>query len=757
MTASQIVWIKAKPGRIVWTVSELGEAIRVPNWYYIPVKRTRWIDRLIAVHEDVYGSLTDLGADPGGPSSTTPVVPSSSDLMFYTKSEIDDLLNDITATIGSSAPMTGATSGSAGTGGTVPAPSAGAQGYFLRGDGTWSDATGGASAALPLDGSFAMTGALDMGAHKVTKLAKGTAADDAVRVDQLPAAMGSSGASHAAGLVPDPGPTAGTTRFLREDGGWVDPTPAAMTGANGTTAGAAGLVPAPAATDNTKFLRGDGTYADPAPATNAITNAKLAKMPAHTFKGNNTAASADPLDLSITQTQTELATGFVAQATEPATKWAGLRWQNTSAAAISGIPAGATGEWGGSAWAIVSSLWTDSGTTITQSKTVEFAKTASNLGLLEKVTSTGGADASTPAFYRAYNPIDWTNGPGGSVNYRDHIFHQGWNFNGSQVDTALPALGDSWESKFYQNGKFAFERHIQGVHSDGTAFRTFGLFIPQAASGGSIATFNTDFFNISTDSGAARVAFDLAAPAPVANFANGTSILFSVNNTSAIRQYDSSNNSRDLLFIDSRDRAVTNAGKGFLVSATGADTEYGAVAIFDVTGLANNKTVLYGQSNAVTGSTYAFHFGNMLATGAVRGIVGNQTAGGNAYLESQSASGDAFSSYVTNAEGNIWNVGVDQSAAATFKISYSAGARRLGGSSGAEDKFAIDTNGNIVLGKLTALATSATDGFPYAPTCAGTPTGAPTSFTGHAPFVVDTTGSKIWVYVAGTWKSAALT
>ena len=33
-----------------------------------------------------------------------------------------------------------------------------------------------------------------------------------------------------------------------------------MTGADGTNAGSAGLVPAPAATDNTKFLSGDGTY-----------------------------------------------------------------------------------------------------------------------------------------------------------------------------------------------------------------------------------------------------------------------------------------------------------------------------------------------------------------------------------------------------------------------------------------------------------------------------------------------------------------
>jgi hypothetical protein len=43
-----------------------------------------------------------------------------------------------------------------------------------------------------------------------------------IAVSDLPVMVGS-GASHAAGIVPDPGATAGTTRFLREDGTWVAP------------------------------------------------------------------------------------------------------------------------------------------------------------------------------------------------------------------------------------------------------------------------------------------------------------------------------------------------------------------------------------------------------------------------------------------------------------------------------------------------------------------------------------------------------
>ena len=43
--------------------------------------------------------------------------------------------------------------------------------------------------------------------------------------------------------------------------------PTTMTGANGTNAGTAGFVPAPAATDNVKFLQGDGTWAVPTNTT----------------------------------------------------------------------------------------------------------------------------------------------------------------------------------------------------------------------------------------------------------------------------------------------------------------------------------------------------------------------------------------------------------------------------------------------------------------------------------------------------------
>jgi hypothetical protein len=93
--------------------------------------------------------------------------------------------------------------------------------------------------------------------------------------------MGASGVSHAAGSAPDPGATAGTTRYLREDGTWTTPP---STGGATSFAGlsgvaqpsqlppliasgaghSAGIAPDPGATaGTTRYLREDGTWTPP--------------------------------------------------------------------------------------------------------------------------------------------------------------------------------------------------------------------------------------------------------------------------------------------------------------------------------------------------------------------------------------------------------------------------------------------------------------------------------------------------------------
>ena len=46
--------------------------------------------------------------------------------------------------------------------------------------------------------------------------------DELIR-KEIPTTMGASGTNHKGGLVPDPGSTAGTSKYLREDGTWQNP------------------------------------------------------------------------------------------------------------------------------------------------------------------------------------------------------------------------------------------------------------------------------------------------------------------------------------------------------------------------------------------------------------------------------------------------------------------------------------------------------------------------------------------------------
>lgn len=70
------------------------------------------------------------------------------------------------------------------------------------------------------------------------------------------------------------------------------------------------------------------------------------------------------------------------------------------------------------------------------------------------------------------------------------------------------------------------------------------------------------------------------------------------------------------------------------------------------------------------------------------------------------------------------------------------------------EALTIDASANIAIGSA-ALATTATDGFLYIPTCAGAPTGTPTTKTGRVPLIFDTTNNNLYVY-DGSWISVAL-
>jgi hypothetical protein len=69
------------------------------------------------------------------------------------------------------------------------------------------------------------------------------------------------------------------------------------------------------------------------------------------------------------------------------------------------------------------------------------------------------------------------------------------------------------------------------------------------------------------------------------------------------------------------------------------------------------------------------------------------------------------------------------------------------------DYLNLDGNGSVTIGS-NVVATNATSGFLYVPTCAGVPTGTPTAKSGYAPIVVDTTNNRWYFYSGGAWRNA---
>lgn len=110
-------------------------------------------------------------------------------------------------------------------------------------------------------------------------------------------------------------------------------------------------------------------------------------------------------------------------------------------------------------------------------------------------------------------------------------------------------------------------------------------------------------------------------------------------------------------------------------------------------------------------------------------------------------SGDAFQD-----GGYIRQTGVG---GLSLGASSTSGDLRLyaGGSTSAKNAVILDHNLNFITNNTgSALSTSATTGFTYLPTCAGTPTGTPATLpTGSAPFVLDTTNGHLMAYYGGAW------
>jgi hypothetical protein len=117
---------------------------------------------------------------------------------------------------------------------------------------------------------------------------------------------------------------------------------------------------------------------------------------------------------------------------------------------------------------------------------------------------------------------------------------------------------------------------------------------------------------------------------------------------------------------------------------------------------------------------------------------GNSANGGSVVIRGGNASNNALGGNLTISGGT----GVNGGGSITFQTATTTSL--VAG-------LTISNNRNVSIGQAT-LATTATNGFPYIPTCAGVPTGVPTSVTGFAPMVIDSTNNKLYFYAGGSWR-----
>ena len=244
-------------------------------------------------------------------------------------------------------------------------------------------------------------------------------------------------------------------------------------------------------------------------------------------------------------------------------------------------------------------------------------------------------------------------------------------------------------------------------------------------------------------------------------------------------------------------RKVTVNGKG-LVTATSAVVKSDITALVGIndilpsqTGLANKflktdgtNTSWADPSGIPAGSTLQVQYNNAGAFGAsanltfdptigltTTGIFTSQRFGTVGALDLRSATGtlgtptaisgstavgvitfagyngsayDTIASITARTNGTLAGTG-----APGFLVLSTTGT----GSSVPTQRLKIDSEGNVIVGGVSALVTNATDGFLYVPTTAGTPSGTPTAYTGAAATVINSSTNALYFYSNGAWRS----
>lgn len=263
----------------------------------------------------------------------------------------------------------------------------------------------------------------------------------------------------------------------------------------------------------------------------------------------------------------------------------------------------------------------------------------------------------------------------------------------------------------------------------------------------------TSFGILQTDTGTAPTAASIgdtltltSTDLGIAGNSGTDTVTFSLNTVTAAKggTGQTSYTGGDLLYASGAS-ALSKLGIGtasYLLSSSGSAPQWGLLVNANVDA---NAAIAASKLAAITASRV------MVSNGSGFYSASSVTTTTLGFL-------DATSSIQTQLNGKLSTAGgtlTDSLAFSGNRWIGSSGSNTFGIRTNSTERILLDTSGNVII-NTAALATNATNGFLYIPTCAGTPTGTPTSYTGRAPIITDTTNSILYVYVGGAWKGAAL-
>jgi hypothetical protein len=228
----------------------------------------------------------------------------------------------------------------------------------------------------------------------------------------------------------------------------------------------------------------------------------------------------------------------------------------------------------------------------------------------------------------------------------------------------------------------------------------------------------------------------------------GTLTSLTVTNASSAAPFAVNSNNANGVYYD-----LTNAqNSGSFRLAVYGTTAFGVAALVSraaVEGTTPNGLVIGAVTSGANGGPIEFHTGFRVVRWSIGASTGHLLAGvDNTYDIGASGATRPRNVFVGTAvtTPSVTNAG-------TLALS-ATGANVITAATNGVERMRVTSAGNVVAGGSAALATNATDGFLYVPTCAGTPTGTPTAITGMAPVVVDTTNNKFYFYSGAQWRDA---